>query len=131
MPKAHGRRCALTSPPRPKSTPPWRTLSAQGAAPLPSRDQHNVSDQINDLIVRGRVATLDADRRVIDDGAVVVRDGTIVAVGPWAAIERQHKAKRVMGRASAIVLPGFIDTHTHCSQCFVRTLTTGELPMIP
>ena len=90
-----------------------------------------MSDQINDLIVRGRVVTMDAERSIIDDGAVVARDGAIVAIGPWAAIAREHKAKRIMGRSGKIVLPGFIDTHTHCTQCFVRSLTTGELPMIP
>lgn len=30
-----------------------------------------------------------------------------------------------------MILPGFIDAHTHCTQCFVRGLTSGELPMIP
>jgi cytosine/adenosine deaminase-related metal-dependent hydrolase len=90
-----------------------------------------VSDQINDLIVRGRVVTMDAQRSIIDDGAVVVRDGTIVAIGPWGTVEREHKAKHTMGRPGKFVLPGFIDTHTHCTQCFVRSLTTGELPMIP
>lgn len=90
-----------------------------------------MSEQINDLIVRGRVVTMDAERSIIDDGAVVVCDGTIVAIGPWGTVERAHKAKRTMGRPGKFVLPGFIDTHTHCSQCFVRSLTTGELPMIP
>jgi 5-methylthioadenosine/S-adenosylhomocysteine deaminase len=90
-----------------------------------------VSQQIADLVVRGRIVTVDADRRIIEDGAVAVRDGVIVAVGGWAEIERSHAAGRVMGRPSAIVLPGFIDSHTHCTQCFVRALTTGELPMIP
>ena len=88
-------------------------------------------EETSDLIVRGRIVTMDADRRIIDDGAIVVHGGAILAIGPWSAIERSHHARRVMGRPGAIVLPGFIDTHTHCTQCFVRSLTTGELPMIP
>jgi len=90
-----------------------------------------VQEEISNLIVRGRVVTMDAERTIVDDGAVVVRGGDIVAVGAWNEIERVHRAERVLGRPGAIVMPGFIDTHTHCTQCFVRSLTTGELPMIP
>lgn len=90
-----------------------------------------MSQRIADLVVRGRIVTMDVGRRIIDDGAVAVRNGDIVAVGRSSDIERDYKATRVMGRPSAIVLPGFIDSHTHCTQCFVRSLTTGELPMIP
>jgi imidazolonepropionase len=52
---------------------------------------------------------------VIRDGAVLVRDGKIVAAGPRAQVERSTDAKRaekldVDGR---VVLPGFVDSHTH------------------
>jgi len=84
-----------------------------------------------DLIVRGRVMTMDGARRVIDDGAVAVRDGTIHSVGTRDDVERRYSAKEALGDGRAIVMPGFIEGHTHCSQCFVRSLTSGELPMIP
>ena len=91
-----------------------------------------MQEEISDLIVRGRVVTMDAERRtIVDDGAVVVRGGDIVAVGTWNDDRARAPRERVMGRPGAIVMPGFIDTHTHCTQCFVRSLTTGELPMIP
>ncbi len=52
---------------------------------------------------------------LIRDGAVLVRDGKIVAAGPRRQIERNAEAKRaekldVDGR---VVLPGFVDSHTH------------------
>jgi len=84
-----------------------------------------------DLVLKGRIVTMDGRRRVIDDGALAVKDGTIVAVGPAAEIARDWQAASTLGEAGAIVMPGLIDGHTHCTQCFVRTLTTGELPMIP
>jgi 5-methylthioadenosine/S-adenosylhomocysteine deaminase len=84
-----------------------------------------------DLLVTGRVITMDAGRRILDDGAVAARGGDIVAVGPRADIERAYRAKRRLGGPRSIVLPGFIEGHTHCTQCFVRSLTSGELPMIP
>lgn len=84
-----------------------------------------------DLLVRGRIVTMDANRRVLDDGAVVVVGGDIAAVGDARAIAQAWDARSTLGGDGALVLPGLIDAHTHCSQCFVRTLTSGELPMIP
>ena len=84
-----------------------------------------------DLIVEGRIVTMDAARRVIADGAVAISGGRIAALGERTAIRAAHQATRVLARSGAIVLPGFIDSHTHCTQCFVRSLTSGELPMIP
>jgi 5-methylthioadenosine/S-adenosylhomocysteine deaminase len=84
-----------------------------------------------DLIVAGRIVTMDASRRIIEDGAVAVQGETIAAAGPRAEVERSFVASLRLGTSDAIVLPGFIDAHTHCTQCFVRALTAGELPMIP
>jgi 5-methylthioadenosine/S-adenosylhomocysteine deaminase len=84
-----------------------------------------------DLIVRGRVMTMDGSRRVIDDGALAIVKGDIAALGPASEIERAWEARDTLGGPGMIVMPGLIDAHTHCSQCFVRTLTSGELPMIP
>jgi len=52
---------------------------------------------------------------IIRDGAVLVRDGEIAAVGTTAKLEKlpaAHKAEKldVGGR---VVLPGFVDSHTH------------------
>jgi imidazolonepropionase len=52
---------------------------------------------------------------VIRDGAILVRDGMIAAVGPSSKIEKLPESKKaekvdVGGRA---VLPGFVDAHTH------------------
>lgn len=84
-----------------------------------------------DLAVRGRIVTMDKDRTVIDDGMVVSRAGRILAVGPRQEIASRFRCDHVAGDANSIIMPGFIDAHTHCTQCFVRSLTSGELPMIP
>ena len=84
-----------------------------------------------DLLVRGRIVTMNPAREVIDNGAVAVRDGRILEIGPEAALSACFTPRATAGAPNAIVLPGFIDGHTHCTQCFVRSLTSGELPMIP
>ena len=52
---------------------------------------------------------------IIPDGALLVRDGRIAAVGPRRAIERQAAAKRAnrLDAGGRVVLPGFVDSHTH------------------
>lgn len=84
-----------------------------------------------DLIVTGRIVTMDARRRVLEDGAIAVKNGAIVAMGTTGDIAKRYTAARMLGGPAAIVLPGFIEGHTHCTQCFVRSLTSNELPMIP
>ncbi len=84
-----------------------------------------------DFLVLGRVVTVNQDHQIISDGAVAVVGNEIAAVGPRAEIEAAYTAKRTLGNEVAIVMPGMIDAHTHCTQCFVRALTAGELPMIP
>ncbi len=52
---------------------------------------------------------------VIRDGAILVRDGLIVAVGPSCKIERLTESKKAekVDVGGRVVLPGFVDAHTH------------------
>ena len=50
---------------------------------------------------------------VIPDGAVGVRDGRIVAVGPRAEVEARVRPRHRESLDGAVVFPGFVDCHTH------------------
>jgi imidazolonepropionase len=50
---------------------------------------------------------------IIRDGAVVVREGRIVAVGKTQDITKAFKAENVISAKGKIALPGFVDPHTH------------------
>ncbi|WP_322800675.1 imidazolonepropionase [Thermoflexus sp.] len=51
---------------------------------------------------------------IIPDGAVAVRDGRIVAVGPTAAVEASAgEAAEVLDARGQTVIPGLVDPHTH------------------
>jgi imidazolonepropionase len=52
---------------------------------------------------------------VIRDGAILVRDGMIAGVGPAAEIEKlkESKSAEKMDIGGRVVLPGFVDAHTH------------------
>ena len=51
---------------------------------------------------------------IIPDGAMLVRDGRVELVGPRAAIESLITAEHIVVDAGGrVVLPGFVDAHTH------------------
>jgi guanine deaminase len=75
-------------------------------------------------IIRGRILTfLDEPRltgagalKLIEDGAVLVEDGRIAAVGEAAAIRARAPDAAVDDHSGKILAPGFIDTHIHYPQ---------------
>src|SRR2546426_5951434 len=50
---------------------------------------------------------------VIEDGAVVHRDGTILAVGPYAALAQHYQPDETFGSAEHVVMPGLVNSHHH------------------
>jgi 5-methylthioadenosine/S-adenosylhomocysteine deaminase len=66
------------------------------------------------------VITEDAAHRVIEQGAVAVRGGVILAVGSKAEIDARFQARQRLDRPDAILAPGLIDTHTHAAMSLFR-----------
>jgi len=75
---------------------------------------------INVLITGGRIVTQDADRTVIEDGAIAVDDDAILDVGPSAEIEANYDAEEVVDAEGCAVIPGLINAHTHVSDILLR-----------
>src|SRR5579871_6067800 len=79
--------------------------------------------QTVDLIVSGGiVVTMDAARTIYQDGSVAVRDNAILAVGPRAQVESRYKSSQVINAQGTLVLPGFINGHTHVPMTLFRGL---------
>jgi len=68
------------------------------------------------------VVTMDAQHRLIEDGAVAIRGQRIVGVGPRAEIEKQFQAPHRLDRPEALLMPGLINTHTHAAMSLLRGL---------
>jgi 5-methylthioadenosine/S-adenosylhomocysteine deaminase len=66
------------------------------------------------------VITMDADRRVIEDGAVAIRGERIVAVAARPEIERRYSAAQRLDRPEALIAPGLINTHAHAPMSLLR-----------
>ena len=67
-----------------------------------------------DLIVSGgKVVTMDASRKIIENGAIAVSKGEIVAVGTAAEITKNYSSKQIVNAQGKVIIPGLINTHTH------------------
>jgi 5-methylthioadenosine/S-adenosylhomocysteine deaminase len=74
------------------------------------------------LITGGTVVSMDGSRTILDDGAVAVKGDTIVAVGPRGELEARYTASQTIDAKGKLVLPGFINGHTHVPMTLFRGL---------
>jgi cytosine/adenosine deaminase-related metal-dependent hydrolase len=78
------------------------------------------------LLIRNArlLVTMDARRREIADGAVLVRDHVIEAVG--ATAELPATADEVIDARDQIVIPGLVNTHHHMAQTLTRACVQDD-----
>ncbi len=50
---------------------------------------------------------------IIEDGALAIAGGRVIAVGPTDELRRRHRSRREIDAAGHVVMPGFVDAHTH------------------
>jgi imidazolonepropionase len=62
---------------------------------------------------RPRVGTELSALEIIRDGGMLIRDGKIERVGPSAEIEKNVGDAEVVDAGGRVVMPGFVDAHTH------------------
>ncbi|MBN9451491.1 MAG: amidohydrolase family protein [Bosea sp.] len=80
-----------------------------------------------DLIVTGgAVITMDASRRILEDGAVAVTGNRIVDVGPSEEIARRHGAPHVIDARRKAIMPGLVDGHAHAGHGLIKTMGGGR-----
>ncbi|MET9350637.1 amidohydrolase family protein [Streptomyces termitum] len=74
---------------------------------------------MDELLVKGGcLYPADATERVVPDGAVLVRDGVVAAVGPTAEVEAgiepgRRAGLRTIDARGRMILPGFVNPHWH------------------
>lgn len=75
-----------------------------------------------DTVITGMVVTMDGTRHIYNDGAVAITGDTIVAVGPRNEIEVKYEGRQTIDGTNRLVLPGFINGHTHVPMTLFRGL---------
>jgi 5-methylthioadenosine/S-adenosylhomocysteine deaminase len=76
-----------------------------------------------DLVLAAEVVLpMDEAGSIHRPGAVAIRGGKIVAVGPAADIRARYAGKAVEEPPSRLLMPGLINTHTHAAMTLLRGL---------
>jgi len=68
---------------------------------------------MNACLIRGRYVIVDADAPVLEHAALLVDEGRITAIGPYATLRVQAPGLPVIGSERHLVLPGFVNAHFH------------------
>jgi 5-methylthioadenosine/S-adenosylhomocysteine deaminase len=74
------------------------------------------------LLTGGTIVTMDAARHVIENGAVAVADGKIIAIGAASALQEQVQAVHVLDCTGHILIPGLIDVHAHAGHALIKSM---------
>ncbi len=83
-------------------------------------------EQVDVLLAGGTVVTMDAAGTIIRDGAVAIRAGAIVAVGPAAELSKRYKATSVEDCTGHAIVPGLINGHAHIPMSLLRGIVADQ-----
>ncbi|MDH3589250.1 MAG: amidohydrolase [Gammaproteobacteria bacterium] len=73
-----------------------------------------------DMIVRGDYVLTMVGDELIEDGAVAINGGEIIAVGSHSDIAARHPARETISGKQSVVMPGLINGHTHAAMSLLR-----------
>lgn len=88
-------------------------------------------DTITTIYSHATIITMDASRRIIIDGAIVVQGNKIVAIEKTSTILAKsagYRDAKITDCTNRIILPGLINTHAHLAQSLLRGLAE-EVPL--
>lgn len=77
---------------------------------------------VNTILRNAIVLTMDSEYRVHEPGAIAIDGEIIVEVGPEEALLEKYEAKEVIDCAGKVLMPGFVNTHTHVPMTLLRGL---------
>jgi 5-methylthioadenosine/S-adenosylhomocysteine deaminase len=75
-----------------------------------------------DLLLTGRVITMNAAFDVYQEGAVAIEADTVVDVGPRAELDGRYQAAETIHCHDQVIMPGLINAHTHVPMTLLRGL---------
>jgi len=74
-----------------------------------------------DLIVRGdHIVSMDPAGTVMEDGAIAINEGLIIAIGSAADIEAEYSAVETLDGKNRVVMPGLVNGHSHAAMTLLR-----------
>ena len=79
-------------------------------------------EKVDVIVAGGTVVTMDGGRKIYENGAVAIKGDSIVAVGSQSEILSKYTASQTIDAHDKLVLPGFINGHTHVPMTLFRGL---------
>lgn len=79
-------------------------------------------EKIDQLIHAAALITCEDNNQILADHAIAVKDGKILAILPSKAAEQTYQCDNISRFDSHVVLPGFINCHTHLAMNVFRGL---------
>ena len=92
----------------------------ENTAPKPSTTAAALSGQIDLIILGDTIVTMDAMGAILENSAIAIDDGVILAVGPAAQITAEYSAMETLDGENRIVMPGLINGHSHAAMTLFR-----------
>jgi 5-methylthioadenosine/S-adenosylhomocysteine deaminase len=75
--------------------------------------------EIDIIITGGKTLLLDQNNTTLDQSAIAINDSEIIAIGKAEELAKQFHAKKTIKADGSLVMPGFINCHTHAAMtCF-------------
>ena len=90
--------------------------------PIPAMLWSQATKHVDLIVTGGTVLTMNETRTVYEDGAIAVQGDTIVAVGSRNELEAKYVASQTVDARGKLLLPGFINGHTHVPMTLFRGL---------
>jgi 5-methylthioadenosine/S-adenosylhomocysteine deaminase len=81
-----------------------------------------MTEQVDFLLTGGFVVTMNQSFDLFPQGALAVRDDTIIAVGAAEEINNHYQAKEVVDCTGRVLIPGLVNAHTHIPMSLLRGL---------
>jgi cytosine/adenosine deaminase-related metal-dependent hydrolase len=72
------------------------------------------------LYTNATIITVNANREIISDGALLVQGNSIAAIGKTDALTSEYPLEEKYNLEGRIIFPGLISTHMHTAQTLLR-----------
>jgi 5-methylthioadenosine/S-adenosylhomocysteine deaminase len=88
----------------------------------PDIDAQRDRKRVSLIVLGGTIVTMDGSRSVIENGALAIEAGRILAIGPRADIQSRYVSADTVEAANRMIIPGLINGHTHVPMTLFRGL---------
>jgi 5-methylthioadenosine/S-adenosylhomocysteine deaminase len=97
------------------------SLAACGPVEQTTDAPDTATDERIDLIVKGdHIVSMDPAGTVIENGAIAIDEGLIIAIGSAADIEAAYTAVETLNGDNRVVMPGLVNGHSHAAMTLLR-----------